>query len=77
MLEGKRAGHDMAPALMSVLPEASVLDSLIFIGAGMSCAGMVALINPMLLGWRSRRDALVVLTLAALAIGLGWLPRLW
>jgi hypothetical protein len=54
-----------------------MLDSLIFIGVGMWCAGMVALVNPMLLGWRSRRDALVVLALAALAVGLGWLPRLW
>jgi hypothetical protein len=67
----------VAFALIQGRAEAPLFDSLIFIGAGMSCAGLVALINPMLLGWRSRRDALVVLTLAVFAISLGWLPRLW
>lgn len=54
-----------------------MLDTLIFIGAGMTCAGMVALANPFLLGWRSRHDALVILAIAAVAIVLGFLPRFW
>jgi hypothetical protein len=53
-----------------------MLDSLFLIGGGMTCAGLVALVNPSLMGWRNRRDAVVVLTIAAAMISAGWLARL-
>jgi hypothetical protein len=53
-----------------------MLDSFFLIGAGMTCAGLVALINPCLMGWRSRRDAVVVLTIAAAMLSAGWLARM-
>jgi hypothetical protein len=53
-----------------------MLDSLFLIGGGMTCAGLVALANPHLLGWRTRRDALVVLTIAAAMLGAAYLARL-
>ena len=49
-----------------------MLDSLILIGTSMGCAGVVAFANPVLLGWRSRRDALVVLTIAATLLLAAW-----
>ena len=52
-----------------------MLDSLILIGAGMGCAGIVAFANPILLGWRSRRDALVVLAISATMLLAGWAAR--
>ena len=54
-----------------------MLDSLILIGASMVIAGLIALKNPMLMGWRSRKDAMVVLALAATLIGAGVLARSW
>jgi hypothetical protein len=52
-----------------------MLDSFFLIGAGMTCAGIVAFANPVLLGWRSRRDALVVLAIAATMLLAGWAAR--
>jgi len=49
-----------------------VLDSLIMFGAGITLMGLVALINPVLLGWRSRRDALVALAIAGSMLTAGW-----
>jgi hypothetical protein len=54
-----------------------MLDALIFVGAGMTFAGLVALANPFLLGWRSRRDAVVVLAIALVAMAIGGAPRFW
>ena len=53
-----------------------MLDSLFLIGGGMTCAGLVALVDPCLMGWRSRRDALYVLTIAAAMLSAGWLARM-
>ena len=52
--------------------EVIVLDSLIMFGAGITLMGLVALINPVLLGWRSRRDALVALAIAGSMLTAGW-----
>lgn len=52
-----------------------MLDSLFLIGGGMTCAGLVALANPHLLGWRTRGDALVVLAIAAAMLTAAWLAR--
>ena len=52
-----------------------MLDSLFLIGAGMTCAGVVAFANPVLLGWRNRRDALVMLAIAATMLLAGWAGR--
>lgn len=52
-----------------------MLDSLILIGAGMTFAGLVAFANPVLLGWKSRRDAVVVLAIAATMLLAGWAAR--
>ena len=38
-------------------------------------AGLIALKNPMLMGWRSRKEAIVVLAIAVTLIGAGWLAR--
>lgn len=52
-----------------------MLDSLFMFGMGISFLGLVALINPVLLGWRSRRDALVALAIAACLLTAGWAAR--
>lgn len=52
-----------------------MLDSLILISAGLAFAGMVALANPVLMGWRSRRDAVMVLLTAAVMLAAGWLAH--
>jgi hypothetical protein len=52
-----------------------MLDSLILIGASMIIAGLIALKDPVLMGWRSRKEALVVLAIAVTLIGAGWLAR--
>ncbi len=54
-----------------------MLDSLILIGAAMIIAGLIALTDPVLMGWRSRKEALVVLAIAVTLIGAGWLARGW
>jgi hypothetical protein len=54
-----------------------MLDSLILIGASMIIAGLIALKDPVLMGWRSRKEAVVVLAIAATLIGAGWLARGW
>lgn len=41
-----------------------MLDSLFLFAGGLACLGLVALVNPILLGWRSRRDAVVALAIA-------------
>jgi hypothetical protein len=52
-----------------------MLDSLILTGAGLSLMGLVALANPILLGWKGRRDAVVALVIAAAMISAGWAVR--
>jgi hypothetical protein len=52
-----------------------MLDSLVLIGAGMLILGIVALLNPVLVGWKSRRDAVIVLAVAATFLTAGWLAR--
>jgi hypothetical protein len=53
-----------------------MLDSLILLGIGVALLGVIALANPILVGWRSRRDAARVLAVAVVLLGLGWLARL-
>ena len=52
-----------------------MLDSLFMFGMGISFLGLVALVNPVLLGWKSRRDALVALAVAACLLTAGWAGR--
>lgn len=52
-----------------------MLDSFILIGAALLFAGLIALANPVLLGWRSRRDAAVALAIAVVLIVAGWAAR--
>jgi hypothetical protein len=52
-----------------------MLDSLILLGIGVALLGVIALANPILVGWRSRRDAARVLAVAVVLLGLGWLAR--
>jgi hypothetical protein len=49
-----------------------MLDSLILIGVSLILMGLVALVNPVLLGWRTRRDAVVALVIAVAMISAGW-----
>ena len=49
-----------------------MLDGLILIGVSLVLMGLVALANPILLGWRTRRDAVVVLAIAVAMISAGW-----
>jgi hypothetical protein len=52
-----------------------MLDSLFMFGMGISFLGIIALFNPVLLGWRSRRDAVVALAIAACLLTAGWAAR--
>ena len=52
-----------------------MLDSLFMFGMGIFLVAIVALFNPVLLGWRSRRDALVALAIAACLLTAGWAGR--
>ena len=52
-----------------------MLDSFFMFGMGIAVIGLVALANPVLLGWRSRRDALVALAIAACLLSAGWAAR--
>jgi uncharacterized membrane protein len=52
-----------------------MLDSFFMLGGGLIFLGLVALLDPILLGWRSRRDALYVLMVAVLLIAAGWAAR--
>ena len=52
-----------------------MLDSLFMFGMGISFLGLIALINPVLVGWRSRRDALVALAVAACLVTAGLAAR--
>jgi hypothetical protein len=52
-----------------------MLDSLFMFGLGLTLLGLVALVNPVLLGWRSRRDALVALAIAGSMLTAGWAAR--
>ena len=52
-----------------------MLDSLFMFGMGILFLGLVALCNPVLLGWRSRRDALVALAIAGSMLTAGWAAR--
>jgi hypothetical protein len=52
-----------------------MLDSFFMLGGGLAFLGLVALLDPILLGWRSRRDALYVLMVAVLLIAAGWAAR--
>ena len=77
-------GKDVALSLIVVSgtanqpsQETHMLDSLILIGAAMIIAGLIALTDPVLMGWRSRKEALVVLAIAVTLIGAGWLARGW
>ena len=53
----------------------AMLDSFFMLGGGLVFLGLVALLDPILLGWRSRRDALYVLVVAVLMIAAGWAAR--
>lgn len=52
-----------------------MLDSLLLIGAAMAFAGIIALANPILMGWRTRRDAVIMLAIAAALLTAGWMAR--
>ena len=53
-----------------------MLDSLVLVGVSLALMGLVALANPILLGWKGRRDAMVALAVAAVMISLGMAARL-
>jgi hypothetical protein len=53
-----------------------MLDSVVLIGCGMLILAVVALLNPVLVGWKSRRDAMVVLAIAVTFLTAGWLARM-
>ena len=52
-----------------------MLDSLFMFGMALLFLGLVALCNPVLLGWRSRRDALVALAIGGCMLTAGWVAR--
>lgn len=52
-----------------------MLDSLFMIGGGMGFLGLLALVDPILVGWRSRRDAIVVLAVATVLLAAAWSAR--
>jgi len=52
-----------------------MLDSLFLFGGGITCLALVALVNPILLGWRSRRDAVLALAIAGSMLMAGWAAR--
>jgi hypothetical protein len=52
-----------------------VLDSFFMLGGGLGFLALIALLDPILLGWRSRRDALYVLMVAVTLIAAGWAAR--
>jgi hypothetical protein len=52
-----------------------MLDSLIMFGMALLILGFIALCNPVLLGWRSRKDALVALAIAGSMLTAGWAAR--
>ena len=52
-----------------------MLDSLFMIGGGMGFIGLLALVDPVLVGWRSRRDALFVLAIATVLLTAAWSAR--
>ena len=55
--------------------EVRMLDSFFMLGGGLVFLGLVALIDPILVGWRSRRDALYALTIALCMLAAGWAAR--
>lgn len=52
-----------------------MLDSLLMFGMALLVLSLVALCNPILLGWQSRRDALVALAIASCMLTAGWVAR--
>ena len=52
-----------------------MLDSFFMLGGGLGFLGLIALLDPILLGWRSRRDAIYVLMVAVTLIAAGWAAR--
>ena len=77
---GKRnatADRDVAQDLMKGRrsTEVRMLDSFFMLGCGLVFLGLIALLDPILLGWRSRRDALYVLVVAVGLIAAGWAAR--
>lgn len=52
-----------------------MLDSLFMIGGGLAFVGLLALVNPVLVGWRSRRDALFALAVATVLLTAAWSAR--
>lgn len=78
--EGKRSAtgrRAMAQDLMKGRHSAEVrmLDSFFMLGGGLGFLGLIALLDPILLGWRSRRDALYILMVAVGLIAAGWAAR--
>ena len=67
----------MAQVLMMGLPSRRcvMLDSFFMLGGGLIFLGLIALLDPILVGWRSRRDALYVLVIAVSLIAAGWAAR--
>lgn len=54
-----------------------MLDSFFMFGIALLFLSLVALCNPILLGWRSRKDALVALAIASCMLTAGWAARFW
>ena len=52
-----------------------MLDSLFMIGGGIGFLGLLALVDPILVGWRSRRDAVIMLALASVLLAAAWSAR--
>jgi hypothetical protein len=49
-----------------------MIELLVLFGASMLFLALLAFVNPCLVGWRTRRDAAVVLAIAVTMLTAGW-----
>ena len=52
-----------------------MLDVLLLIGSALAFGGVLAMADPCLMGWRSRKDAAVMLAIGVALLGAGWFTR--
>jgi hypothetical protein len=52
-----------------------MLDSLFMFGMALLMLGLIALCNPILVGWRNRKEALVALAIGGCLLTAGWAAR--
>jgi len=49
-----------------------MIELLVLFGVGMLFLALLAFVNPCLVGWRTRRDAVIVLAIAVTMLTAGW-----